>query len=429
LKIKGTNDEFFKEIMDWAHWRINPLLVRVIIDKSADTIRWLEEKGLEFDCLPYLDYPGEQEKPTWHVPVGGGATLIKSLVQTAESMGVRILKQSPAKRILTDKNGKITGVIAENNGQAFTVKTSCVIIAAGGFGGNKELLQKYCPDYKDNTLCFGALNMGEGLRMATELGAATEGLGYLMMMGPLTFGMLPVTVGRPPNTKKLILNPRSLQDRRSLWVNKSGQRFIDESFFNHHLTSHTVARQPEAFAYTILDSKLAWTIASEQEHAPAVQMPRDFHGGPRRLSAEEAERFKDPLKVSDSWEDIAEWIGTHAEVLKATVNDYNAACKRGFDPLMGKEKQYLIPLLTPPYYVTRWYPVFSNTSGGIKINENMEVLDQQDKSIRGLYAAGVDTGGWTADSYNIKLTGWAFGYAVNSGRIAGEKAADFINGK
>ena len=265
--------------------------------------------------------------------------------------------------------------------------------------------------------------------MATELGAATEGLGYLMMMGPLTFGMLPVTVGSPPNTKRLILNARSLQDRRSLWINKQGQRFIDESFFNHHLTSHTVARQPEAFAYTILDSKLAWTIASEQEHAPVMQMPRDFHGGPRRLSANEAERFKDPLKVSNSWEEIAEWIGADAEVLMATVNDYNAACKTGFDPVMGKEKQYLISLLTPPYYVTRWYPVFSNTSGGIKINEKMEVLNQQDKSIRGLYAAGVDTGGWTADSYNIKLTGWAFGYAVNSGRIAGEKAADFIKEK
>jgi fumarate reductase flavoprotein subunit len=426
LKIHGSNDDFFRDIMEWSHWRINPLIVRAIIEKSADTIRWLEEKGLEFDCLPYISYPGEQENPTWHVPVGGGAALIKSLVQTSESLGVHILKQSPANKILVSKSGEITGVLAETKGQEFIVKTGCVIIATGGFGGNKELLKKYCPEYKDNTLCFGILNMGEGLSMATELGAATEGLGNLMMMGPLTFGMLATTVSTPPDTKQLILQMQSLMDRRSLWVNKLGKRFIDESLFNHHIMSHTVARQPEAFAYTILDSKLAWVIASEQEHPSAVQMPRSFHGGPRRLSAEEAERYKDPLKISDSWEEIAQWIGADAGVLKTTVDEYNAACEKGYDTLLGKDRQYLIPLRTPPYYVIRWYPVFSNTSGGIKVNESMKVVNHENRPIPGVYAAGVDTGGWTSESYCIKLSGWAFGYAVNSGRIAGENAVEYI---
>ena len=56
----------------------------------------------------------------------------------------------------------------------------------------------------------------------------------------------------------------------------------------------------------------------------------------------------------------------------------------------------------------------------------MEVLDKQDRPISGLYAAGVDTGGWVSETYFIKLSGYAFGYAVNSGRIAGENAARFI---
>jgi fumarate reductase flavoprotein subunit len=425
-KIVGTNDEFYHEIMDWSHWRVNPYLVRAVIDKSADTIRWLEEKGLEFDCLPYLSYPGVQEKPTWHVPVGGGAALIKSLVQTSESLGVRIIRQAPARKIITDTNGRIAGVLAVKEGHEFTVKTGCVIISAGGFGANKELLEKYCPDYGENTLCFGAPNMGEGLIMATEIGAATVDMGYLMMMGPLTFGMLPVLLGTPPNTRSLVLNNNNLLERRSLWVNKLGQRFIDESIFDHHLMSHKVARQPESFAYTILDSKLAWTIAEEQQKRPPPRMPREFRGGPRRLSPKEAERFKDPLKVSDSWDEIANWIGTDAGVLKATVKEYNAACEKGYDPAMLKDKRYLVPLVNPPYYVVRWYPVFSNTSGGIKVNEKLEALDRQDKHVRGLYAAGVDTGGWTAETYDIKLTGWAFGYAVNSGRIAGENAAAFV---
>ncbi len=64
--------------------------------------------------------------------------------------------------------------------------------------------------------------------------------------------------------------------------------------------------------------------------------------------------------------------------------------------------------------------------GGLKINEQMEVLNQQDDPIPGLYAAGVDTGGWTCDTYCADLPGTAFGYALNSGRIAGESIARFL---
>jgi hypothetical protein len=183
-----------------------------------------------------------------------------------------------------------------------------------------------------------------------------------------------------------------------------------------------VAQQPDAFVYIIMDSKLAWDMACEQEKGPARQMPRGFHGGPRKLTAQEADRFKDPLKISASWQEIARWIGADHGVLEKTIEEYNIACDNGFDPVMGKDKQYLVPVRTPPFYVVRWYPVFSNTSGGIKIDEHMQVVDKAGKPIPGAFAAGVDTGGWTPDAYCIKLSGWAFGYAVNSGRIAGENS-------
>ena len=70
-----------------------------------------------------------------------------------------------------------------------------------------------------------------------------------------------------------------------------------------------------------------------------------------------------------------------------------------------------------------------NTIGGIKINEHTEVMDKQDNSIPGLYAAGVDTGGWESPTYCWQIAGHAFGFAVYSGRIAGENAARFVLGK
>jgi fumarate reductase flavoprotein subunit len=56
----------------------------------------------------------------------------------------------------------------------------------------------------------------------------------------------------------------------------------------------------------------------------------------------------------------------------------------------------------------------------------MEVLDYQGTSIPGLYAAGIDVGGWETDVYDTNLSGSALGFSLNSGRIAGENAARFV---
>jgi fumarate reductase flavoprotein subunit len=67
--------------------------------------------------------------------------------------------------------------------------------------------------------------------------------------------------------------------------------------------------------------------------------------------------------------------------------------------------------------------VLLDTIGGIRINERMEVLDNQGITIPGLYAAGVTTSGWESETYCSELSASAFGFAINSGRIAGENAA------
>jgi fumarate reductase flavoprotein subunit len=56
----------------------------------------------------------------------------------------------------------------------------------------------------------------------------------------------------------------------------------------------------------------------------------------------------------------------------------------------------------------------------------MEVLDQKNHPIPGLYAGGIDTGGWESDTYGLILSGSAFGFAINSGRIAGENAVKYV---
>ena len=87
-----------------------------------------------------------------------------------------------------------------------------------------------------------------------------------------------------------------------------------------------------------------------------------------------------------------------------------------------KDRRYLVPLRTAPYYAIKCHGNLMNTIGGIKINEHMEVMGKQGHPVPGLFAAGVDTGGWESETCCAILSGSAFGFAVNSGRIAGENA-------
>jgi fumarate reductase flavoprotein subunit len=131
------------------------------------------------------------------------------------------------------------------------------------------------------------------------------------------------------------------------------------------------------------------------------------------------------VKVADSWDDIAAWMGAEPEALAATVEEYNAACDRGYDPVFVKERRYLLPLRTPPFYAIRGHVHICDTIGGIKIDESMRVIDTAGDPIPGLYAAGVTTGGWEAETYDYRLTGHLVGFALNSGRIAAENAVDY----
>jgi fumarate reductase flavoprotein subunit len=133
--------------------------------------------------------------------------------------------------------------------------------------------------------------------------------------------------------------------------------------------------------------------------------------------------------ISDSWDEIALFVGADPSVLKATIDEYNTGCDRGRDDAFFKDPFYLRPLCQAPYYAIKGELVFLNTMGGLKINEFMEVIDTKGSAIKGLYAAGADTGDWEPDTYCDNLSGTAFGFAVNSGRIAAENAVKYISQK
>lgn len=427
--IEFQRDDLFKIAMNWAHWKINPRIVRAFIDKSGDTIKWLEEKGLRFRCVGL--YPN-QFPYVWHLPEGGsGADIIKVLSSECERLGVEMFTGTPAKKILTKPDHSVKGVLAERKGAQFEITAKGVIIASGGFGGNKKLLKKYCPSYRDNMKCDGLLHTGDGLLMAMEIGAATEGLGLLLLSGPQIPQAAALKLGTTPENSMIAPLMAVALEPDTLWLNKRGKRYVDESTTYHHfMSSNAVNMQPENLTFTILDSKM---VEMKTRDGLLIGLGREGHeeqrsGMPGLERELHLQADKDWLKIADTWDEIADWIGADPQVLKASIDEYNEACDRGHDALFAKGRVHLIPLRDPPYYAIKGNSDFLDSIGGIKINEHMEVVDVNENPIPGLYASGVVAGGWQSDTYCDILSGAASGFAYNSGRIAGENAIDYISG-
>jgi fumarate reductase flavoprotein subunit len=416
--IVTSKDEYFKIAMKWDHWnRVNPGVMRAFINKSGDTVRWLEEKGVEFEPKK-ADSPGPRGG---HSPVGRGIKLQQSLADQAKKLGVKILLKTAGKKIIRSKNGRITGVLAEQEGQPIEIKTGCVIIATGGFSGNAGLLKKLCPDFHDEMLTgTWPHHTGDGLLMAREIGGALAESVPIFHNGPV-----PET-GPWGGLANVIRYPSLV------WVNKKGKRFVDETGYHVWETGNAILHQPDRIMYGLFDD-ITREKMEEEGLLTAFGWGSLKEGGDQYSAADsrmKAQVDKGLVKKSKDWSDLAGWIGADPAVLKKTLEEYNTGCDKGYDPLYARENNTLIALRKPPFYAVKGYVHLGETMGGIKITERMEVVDNQDNVIPGLYAAGVIADGWSGQTYcSDEIGGSAFSFAVNSGRMAGESAAQFVAGE
>jgi fumarate reductase flavoprotein subunit len=416
--ITYSRDQAFKNIMEYSHWRANARLVRAFVNESAGTIAWLQQQGVEFIGAG-INMPDAPR--TYHVVKGEGEAVVKVLATRAKEKGVDLRLATPVKKILKQSD-RITGVVAEEDGQDIQVVSKTVIVASGGYANNKEWIKKYSGfDLDVNLIPIGNVDkMGDGIRMTWEVGAAEEGMGVLEMfrVGPVgpdfaMKGQIEFAVVQP-----------------DLWVSPRGERFCDEGIaFYDTSVGNANARFKEGYTYSLFDDSIKQRLLENGidrnvawENLPGSR-PVDID---KELNAA-LEKGSTEIFVADSIEKLAVKIGIEPATLKATVDEYNRFCEKGHDDLFAKDPKYLRPLKGPKFYAAKARTVFLGTKGGIKINHKTEVVDKKDKVIPGLYAVGFDAGGMWGDSYSIKdSSGASAGFAINSGRIAGRNALKYI---
>jgi len=439
--ITLTREEAFKIHMDYTHWNVDARLVSEYYNRSAGTIDWLEKLGVKF-LDPQCHTPGFNF--TWHVvsssaspdrrtrAPGSGAALVRILTEKAKESGVRIFLKTPVKNIIK-KDGRIVGVAAENeSGEEIKANSEAVIIATGGFGDNPEWIKKYTVyEWGRDLFSFRLPGLaGDGIRMAWEAGADNTEMGMIVHVASGTL------------SRRGLFSAARVFRQPNLVVNLSGERFINEEIMMTNLAfeAKAIARQINRCAFVIFDEEtrkhylesgfdsVSWgdevdntgagSFDADLEQALGLQVIRSHDRGPDEV-----------VFVADSLPELCAQTGIALDGLRKTVDEYNQNCAKGCDVQFYKTPKYLRVIKHPRFYACKIVLDGWTSSGGIKINHKTEVLNKEHNVIPGLYAAGTDVNTIYGDIYVFVLPGNAAGFAVNTGRMAGENACEFAKHK
>ena len=363
----------------------DPELVKVLANKSSDSIDWLTALGADMTDVGRM---GGASVNRSHRPTGGagvGAHVAQVLWDAAVARDTDIRLNSRVVRVLEDASGKVTGVLVNGSYTGYyVIKADAVVLATGGFAKNNERVAKYDPKLKG----FKATNhpgaTGDGLDVAQMAGAAVRDLEYVQAHPTYS------PVGG-------VMVTEAVRGNGAILVNREGKRFVNEITTRDKASAAILAQKGES-AYLMFDDSVR-----------------------KSLSKIEGYIHLHIVNEGKTIAELAKKLDMPAQELETTVTAYNGFVKA------GKDAQFERPnlpreLATGPYYAIEVAPAVHHTMGGVVIDTQAEVKDEKGQLIKGMYAAGEVTGGVHGAN---RLGGNAISDIVTFGRIAGEQAAKY----
>ena len=368
----------------------NPELVKTLAENSAAAIEWLASIGAEVKNVGAF---GGASVKRIHRPVNAdgkvtavGAYIVPILEKNLQDRNVQFLFDTTANEIIM-KDGKAVGIKATGkDGHKVTINAKSVVIATGGFGANAEMVEKYKPELKGFSTTNAEGAQGQGIEMATAVGAATVDMDQIQIH--------PTVHIEEDGNAHLITE--GLRGDGAILVNAEGKRFYDEVSTRDKVSAAIIA-QPDKSAWLVVDQSMV------------------------DKSAVIAGYIKSGYTVTGAtYEELAKAMGVDEATFVSTMNTWNQAVEAKSDAEFGRTS-FANPLTTAPYYAIKITPAVHHTMGGIVINPKAEVLNEKGEVISGLFAAGEVTGGVHGAN---RLGGNAVADFVVFGRISGQSAAD-----
>lgn len=392
--IEDSNDLLFKDLRQVGEEQNDASLVRAYVDEQLPTFKWLQSIGIEF--VPLVEASSGQSVPRSHGV--DPADMMRTLATLARNnQKITVMKSVRAHRLLkSPQTGAVTGLTALRGDELLTLTARRgVVLTSGGFTRDPDLIHRFAPAC-DNAMVTGAeQNVGDGLRMAWQLGADVRDTAYIK-----------ATYGKHPGENTTLHSCLAVY-KGAIAINEEGKRFVDESV-SYKLLGDACLRQPYGISYQIFDQGI-------------------YETGDNRIRMLDFERrMEDGLFISaESLGQLAQKLEIPAEVLEHTVEQYNAAVTAGKDEQFGR--QHLVHnygelrrIDRAPFYAYPSTVIVFGTYCGLRVDASMRVLDVYGEPIQGLLAAGEVVGGFHGAAY---MTGTALGKAAVFGRIAARTVA------
>lgn len=429
VKAEQTAGTYLMDKKKWERW----------INHSGESIDWtidhMEKQGLKCCLEPgYTDPDGTITVPpashnfyTDEQPFGAlfGAPLEAQAYANifTDDFDGEIHYKTVGQYLIRDNDntGRVSAVVAQREDGSYVkyVANKAVVLATGDFSKNPDMMAKYSPwaweNFKDSLtfgdvdydaeLVYSGLMPGDGQKMGLWVGAAWQ----------KTYPVPPMINGGASGPAHGVIS--------NFWglnMDIHGERYQNECT-NFAYGAISVLQLPQKTAYAVWDKAYAYT----QDEWEAFGCCIDYENGIMPSTPEEmiaswdaaATEGKSSIGTgatyykADTLEELVEQMeGIDKEQALATIKQYSAYAEAGLDEQFHVNPDILYPISTPPFYATKITgATFLTVCGGLRTNDKMQVCEEDDTPIEGLYNTGIMTGDFYANTYNFVMPGQNLG--------------------
>lgn len=416
-------DTLYNYMYDYSQGTVNSLLLRKCVEAGGPLVDRLLDMGLQASLRPDNYGVGFRARLKLEVK---GEERFKMVQDYVEEKGGVFLFETAGEHLIIDSDGSVKGVTGtKTDGTPVRVNAEAVLLATGGYLGNKEMLAEHFGNIGIVPL-GSTLSTGDGMTMALEAGAMLEKNSFSLIFNEFAGENEKGSGWRNNDNFKYAIYG-------GLLVNGEGNRFMNEEIMATKPLAGGEEALRQGYFYSVIDEEYfnamsdvgIWKFLGEPEEWYVGKMTQkdavlDAKGEKLEQAMAEGWAYK-----ADTLEEAAEHFGLTN--LPKTVETYNTMCMDGKDSLFGKKACFMTAIDDGPFYVFQYQPSAWGTLGGVKVDDKLRVMNADFEAIPGLYAAGVDAGSlFTTPYYGNE--GAAFGMSISSESVAGVEIADYIKG-